>query len=461
MADSRTETEGQTEPTASRARAGFNQVVLVLLLATLVRLALLGANIVLHPELFHLDATSLVPEISSPELPNMNDFGWEASAIAYAWTCTDQGFASPFGADTGPTAWIAPGVVALYGAAFSLWGCFTPPSVFFVFAVALILSVVTTYVVFRIGLEISDSRAVGVIAAILFAILPLEARVFIETGHLDFNLQVFWLAILLYTALRILRRDWVSAALALGVVSSAAMYFNPGFVLCTAAAGLVWIRGRDMASSRRFLSLMATIHLIIVGPYVLYQSARLGTFVPVKSNAGFELFLGNTEEAEGILTVSVFRAHHPASNQTEFHKYRELGEEEYVRSARESFFSQFRLDTYSYYTIRRLLGYFLVFNLGSPVDSTPLALAKMAFWPLPAISLIALIVSRKGKLERTEILLPLFVLAYAFPYLVAGVNSRYRIPIAAPTVVAIALLVGPALRAWVRDNAVFTLRNGA
>ena len=36
-----------------------------------------------------------------------------ASNIAHAWVCADQGYASPFGGATGPTAWIAPGVVSV------------------------------------------------------------------------------------------------------------------------------------------------------------------------------------------------------------------------------------------------------------------------------------------------------------------------------------------------------------
>ena len=77
---------------------------LVLVLALVVRLTLLAGNVADHPWFFFQDLEKVEVEISSPETPYMNSFGFEASNIAHAWACAGQGFASPFGGATGPTA---------------------------------------------------------------------------------------------------------------------------------------------------------------------------------------------------------------------------------------------------------------------------------------------------------------------------------------------------------------------
>ena len=117
---------------------------LVLLLALTFRVALLLGNIADHPRFFFQDLGKVEAEISSAVEPYLYAFGFEASYIALAWVSAGQGFASPFGGSTGPTAWIAPGVVALYAVSFSLWGCFTFQSILFVFGIALVVSLVNT-----------------------------------------------------------------------------------------------------------------------------------------------------------------------------------------------------------------------------------------------------------------------------------------------------------------------------
>ena len=101
-------------------------------------------------------------------------------------------------------------------------------------------------------------------------------------------------------------------------MSSFAALFNPGYLLCTGVGFLLAMRGRDARRNLRLGSVLLVVHLALLGPYVAWQSYRIRTFVPVKSNAPVELFIGNTDTASGLLRHQVFLTHHPSQNDAEF-----------------------------------------------------------------------------------------------------------------------------------------------
>lgn len=423
---------------------------LVLVLVLVVRLTLLAGNIADHPRFFFQDLAKVEEEISSTEEPYMNAFGFEASNIAHAWVCTDQGFSSPFGGATGPTAWIAPGVVALYAISFALWGCFTFKSILCGFAIALVVSLITTVVVYRIGERVGGDPNVGFLAALFFACLPFEAWIFQIAGHLDFNLQVLWFAVLLLAILRAMDSDRPTSGLELGTASAVAALFNPGLLLGTAVGFLFVIRGRRGREIGRFILYLAVAHVVILGPYLAFQSIRLGGFVPVKSNAGFELYIGNTREAQGVLQNDAFQAYHPSQNATEFFCYGELGELEYVRDAQRRFYKGFRAGDFLRNTVRRSFHFFFAYQI-KPWDSSPVKSAvKSTMWAIPALSLVALLLVRGRRLVVEESAVLLFTLAYAMPYLLTGVMERYRIPMVPAVAVALALLSRTLVVLWCR-----------
>jgi uncharacterized membrane protein len=71
-------------------------------------------------------------------------------------------------------------------------------------------------------------------------------------------------------------------------------------------------------------------------------------------------------------------------------------------------------------------------------------------WAVPALSLIALVMARRGRLDAVEGAVLLFTLAYAVPYLLTGVMERYRIPMAPAVAVALALLTWTLIESWVQ-----------
>ena len=249
-----------------RSAAGGRRLFIALVVAVVIRIALLVVNFSDHRYFFVQNLEAVEASISSTEKPYMNPFGYEASNIAHALVCGGQGFASPFGGATGPTAWIAPGVVALYALSFSLWGCFTLESILFVFFIALVCSVVTTIAVFCIASRIGGHTRAGFLAAFIFACLPFEAWIFKIRGHLDFNLQVTWFAVLLLGVLVAAGPERPRAGLGLGVLSGAAVLFNPGFLACAAVGVVFAVRGRPLREASFFVARFATAFAVVVGP---------------------------------------------------------------------------------------------------------------------------------------------------------------------------------------------------
>ena len=440
---------GQPISEAATNPGGSNQsrsiLPAILLLALAVRVFLFTDILSDRPEYVVPDLGALEAGICQPGVPYMNDFGYEASNIAYAWASGGQVYASPFGGATGPTAWIAPGIVLPYLISFMLWGCFTPASIFFAYGIALGVSVLTTFVVFRVGALLSGSRSVGLLSATLFAVLPYEAWTFHTSSQLDFNLLVLWFGLLLHAVLRTINEPG-RTGLMLGIVSSFAALFNPGFLLCTGVGFLFALMGRR-ARQRLHLGLsLVVVHLLLLGPYIAWQSFRIGTFVPVKSNAAVELYIGNTDTASGLLRHQVFLTHHPSQNDDEFLRYSEIGEGHYVSEARRRFRESFDLGDFVNNTFNRVHMFFLGYEVKS-WDHSPLKVAvKRGLWLVFFLSLVGLIVIRRGRPRKLETAALLFTLAYAFPYLVTGIMERYRIPITPMVAVAFAILVAEAWR---------------
>jgi hypothetical protein len=411
----------------------------IVLLAVVLRIALLTHILATHPDYLVQDLAQLETAIRSTEAPYVNDFGYEASNIAHAWVCGGQGFASPFGGATGPTAWIAPGVVAIYALAFALWGCFTPSSILFAYALALAGSAAATVAVFRTGALMAGKRSTGLLAAAAFALLPYEAWTFHTSSQLDFNLQVLWFAVLLLQVLRVVAEPRRSGA-GFAVTAAAAALFNPGFLLCTAVGALLALPDRSPRSRLGLLLRLAVAHLLVLGPYVAWQSARLGVLVPVKSNAPVELLIGTTDTASGLLRHEVFLAHHPSQNDAEYRRYRDLGEGAYVADARSRFLQSFSLGDFAADSVRRGYEFFLHYEL-KPWDHSPRTIAvKRAFWGLFFLAPVALVAVRRGRPRRLETAALLLALAYAAPFLATGIMERYRIPLTPVVAVALALL---------------------
>ncbi len=120
--------------------------------------------------------TYIVPPVIAPPSPVGPDFnfGFETGSIA-ASIATGHGFASPFGTQTGSTAWIGPVYPYLCAAIFKMLGVFTPASAAAIFALNSLFAALTCIPLFLLA-ERAFGRTVASWTGWLWALCPLFLR---------------------------------------------------------------------------------------------------------------------------------------------------------------------------------------------------------------------------------------------------------------------------------------------
>lgn len=431
-------------------------LLLIVLAGLALRAGLLVGQVSLHPEMLQPGPPRLL-EGDTGGRPVLSTFGYEASNVAYAVVCRGSGFADPFGVETGPTGWVSPGIAGLYIAAFALFGCHTPGAVLTVFAFALLASGLMILLMAAAGELLFHRRRSALAAAGLFALSPFDLALFTSASSLELNLHALLLLILLWLLLRLggssqapeaprPRRADLSRVAVFSLAAAVATLCNPIFVV-VGAAGLTLARARrGLAATGAALGLFAAVHVALVGPYVLYQHRALGGWYLVKSNAPFEIYLGNRPGVDGALSGAAFRRHHPSQSRSELDEYRRLGERAYVAARWRSFRRSFRLGDFVRTTARRAFQYFFwVHPTGYEQPGLKLA-AKRVLYSLPGLIFAAYLLHRRGRLSRGELLVYLLVLTYALPHLLAAVLPRYVLPVTPPALLLLAgLLTAPAV----------------
>jgi hypothetical protein len=426
---------GDADRVAAVQRFGFFLrrwgLVGVLIVAGVLRLVSLVQNVHDHHSFFFQPRAAVLARIAGPNKPYVNEFGFEVSNIACAWVCTGQGFASPFGGSTGPTAWIAPGLVAPYAASFALFGCFTAKSILALFVVALVLSLAICWLTYQNALLLFANHSTALLAAFLFAVAPFDLWLFRVASAMELNVYTFFLALLLYLALRYWRSPTGATLFALAVTTALAVLAYPGFALCAFAVVVLRLLAERPTQVVAHVLLFVVVAGAVVFPYLVWQRVRLGGWVPVKSNGPFELYLGNTREARGFLSETVFESLHPSQSQAEFLRYRELGELSYVREKFGEFRQRFSLPRFFTTSSHRLIEYFFSYEVKSWDTQAGWILAKRLMWALPGTILVLFPLLRRHQFDQRVGVAYAFVVTFALPFILAGVMERYRLPISA------------------------------
>jgi len=240
-----------------------------------------------------------------------------------------QGLSNPFGAPTGPTAFMAPAYPILIAGVFKLFGTYSKTSAVFIFCAHTALNLATIYLIMRVARRLF-TQAAATIAGLIWAVsLPLAwtPAIFWETS-LSCCLLVGLIAIALsFRELYELRPiHWVT----LGVYCGFTALVNPALLLVLIAVSL-WLVYQAYVSQARariaWMPLLAVLAFAIVySPWPARNARVFHAFIPLRTTVGFELWMGNRPGANGFLDESVF----PASNASELADYKARGEVAYT-----------------------------------------------------------------------------------------------------------------------------------
>ncbi len=417
----------------------------IVLAAVVLRLALVGWNVASRPELFRPSPRALAEigtAYADPERTFAPRIGFEVGSIAYSIACAGEGFANPFGAGTGPTAWVAPVPVAVYAIAFALFGCFSGGAVLALLAVALAASALTVRLAYAAAGRIFPGERAAPVAGVLAALSPWDLRLFLSGSFLDLNLPGLALLLVVALLLRGCGRATGPRWAAFGAAAALAALVSPVLVLPAAAClGFAIVRGRIAGHEERVraVALFLLAQVILVGPYAAWQSARIGAWTYVKSNLPFELWLGNHPSGGGVHTAEALKALHPSQSLRELRDYRRLGEAAYVRERGERFVRGLDPGRFARATVWRAVHFFGGYT-AMPWEGGWTLLAKRALAVVPALVLIGLPAARRLRalsLGDGAWTVYVAIAAYAAPYLLTGMMERYVAP-AIPLVLVLA-----------------------
>jgi 4-amino-4-deoxy-L-arabinose transferase-like glycosyltransferase len=220
-------------------------------------------------------------------------FHQETGNIAYS-LAMGKGFSSPFGRDTGPTAWVAPVYPLLIAGIFRVFGVETIGSFFAATSMNILFSAATCLPIFYAGKRIAGQDTASA-AAWFWAFLP-NAVIFPFEWIWDTSLTALLAATLLWATLELAESPRLRNWCAYGLLWGFALLTNPslGSVL-PFLLGWAAYRAAKRGAGLRAPALAAACVVLCCAPWTIRNYRAFHRFVPLRSNLGVELYTGNNE----------------------------------------------------------------------------------------------------------------------------------------------------------------------
>ena len=252
-------------------------------------------------------------------------FGWEIGRIAYS-IVTGRGFSSPFGGETGPSAWTAPVYPYIVALSFRLFGIYSHAAGITLLGFNSLCGALTCWPIVRIARRMFNER-VAFWSGWIWALLPYTVY---------WAVRFVWetsLAALLLTLLLMLTLDmesdgrlfsWFGYGLLWGVVALT----NPAALAFLPFSGL-WLVYQLSRRKQGFLvpaTVAAVVFWLTLMPWLVRNYEVFHKPVFVRDNAAIEIRCGNNPLAEGIW-VAIY---HPSQNYLLFEQYKQMGELAYA-----------------------------------------------------------------------------------------------------------------------------------
>jgi 4-amino-4-deoxy-L-arabinose transferase-like glycosyltransferase len=347
------------------------------------------------------------------KLPHIWKSGPEIVNIATAIS-SHRGFSSPFGIETGPTAWIPPVYPGLLAGIFRIFGQRSVLAAATILIVQAILSSLTCVPLYAIAKRTFDERSAvwstwawalflyevvlpglfvwetclsGFLAASLCYLLPSECA--------DERWGGIWAGVL-----------WGISAL----TNAALLSLMPVFLFSGYRERRM--RGKGVAT-------VVLVAVVVICPWTVRNWAVLRTLVPLRSNFGEELWKGNHPGGLGRIEFGIG----PADNVAQRERYQQLGEIAYVRQRRWEALQFIRQSPIRY---ARLVLYRVEYWWFAQGEGAPIFIFYRL---LSVLSLTGMALAwRRWRVAGT---LPLFgaVVVYPLVYYLTDVYARYRYPI--------------------------------
>jgi 4-amino-4-deoxy-L-arabinose transferase-like glycosyltransferase len=351
-------------------------------------------------------------------------FGWEIGRIAYS-LANGHGFSSPFGGDTGPSAWTAPVYPWIVSLAFRAFGTYSHAASFALLTFNSLCSALTAWAIYRTARKVFNEQVAlwsGWIWALLPYIIYWSVRWIWETSLTALLLSLaFMLTVEMECDSRI--TSWIGFGVLWGVIGLT----NPSTLSFLPFAGC-WLAYQLYRHGKPFVLpaiVAAILFWMTMMPWLVRNYEVFHKPVFVRDNVGVELRCGNNPLAEGIW-VGVY---HPSQNPILYRQYQEMGEAAY--SAEQSRLAKQWIAEnprrFALITFRK----FVFFWNGLPRLSKYQALEQFKNSLFLASSLLAiagLVLAIKNRVHGVFLFASLLIF-YPLVYYVSFPQPRYRHPI--------------------------------
>ena len=250
--------------------------------------------------------------------------GFESCSIA-ASIAGGHGFSSPYGIQSGPTAWLPPVYPAMVAAVFKVFGIYSLLSLWCLIALNVLFATLTTALIYRIGVRCFGTMA-GFAAAVLWALDLASIAFAVRIWESSLSALLVMLALLLHLRLSespARKRAWILYGLfwgLAGLTSTTLLTLMPFSV-----AALLYHRGREF---RRQALIALAVFAAVLLPWSIRNYVVFHKVIPVRGNFGPELWYGNHPGVTGPADES----RGPTHNSQELQAYLAMGDARYCAS---------------------------------------------------------------------------------------------------------------------------------
>jgi hypothetical protein len=364
---------------------------------------------------------------------NMNrDLGAEYFYIARSLT-EGNGFANPFDAPTGPTAWMPPILPAILAVLW--WACAGNRAAVMIIVLTLQAAVLigTGLLILAIAGRTTRRTGPGAVAGIYIAVLLCTFHDCFQANG-DRWLSLLAIDVLLAGCFWYGPLQTTSRSAAWGAFGGLCALISPiaafAWGVYSTALGL-----RQRAWGRTALMLATAV--VVLAPWTIRNYLVFGRWIPVKSNLAYEIYQSHCLQSDGLLNGQGQNLHPIHRHSRERREYEALGEIAYVDRKAAQVVKAVAADPLD--LLDRIAARFLGATLWYvPTDRSPHASAAWFLWmqrvahPLPFLGLLVLVfVGVSRGLTGSEWTTIAIYALYLTPYIIVSYYPRYGFPLLA------------------------------
>ena len=356
-------------------------------------------------------------------------YGYETGAVA-ASVAEGRGFSSPLRlVETGATAWLAPIYPYLLAAMFKIFGVYSYPSNIIIRIFNVACAAFTCWPIAAIGTR-AFGKKTGTAAAWAWVFLP-TAVFYPVVWVWDTALAGLWLALLTAATLKLRGSVRMGAWIGYGALWAAGAMINPSLlsVLPILALWAMWPLRKQWGQAARLALAATVIFAAGIAPWTIRNYAVFHQFIPLRSNFGLELWLGNNSNVPDSWSWWL----HPNHDMDEALKYARMTEMPYMEEKEReawAFIRSHPADT-ARFVLHRFTNHWLGIS-DSPVDLWPTApwYLKLTIVGNCLFALLSLTGALLASRTRNPAAYPLGIVMLVFPlaFYLTHTSLRYRYP---------------------------------